>query len=182
MPLRAEKVWLTHITYTHHYWEHMCDQVLYCDLHFISRAELSDSEPDVDHANLALMAYRSIFGKEPPARSSANLPGISNFDFGSLGLFLLIAILAIPTGGMSILVGFLSLLALGLASALLSDLEFRRYRSGKAIQISKDDQSVVDGILGLDIANLGATSQPLIGQLEEQTGQDRERCRKNIEE
>lgn len=111
MPPLADKVWRTHLTYTRHYWDYMCADVIGQDVHYPRTTLRKTTSQDLDGAELSSEAYRKTFGYEPPAFLSGEVPKASSSSAWQGFLIFLVFGAALFSTGILFPHGFFILLA-----------------------------------------------------------------------
>ncbi len=63
----VDQVWHLHLTYTRHYWDHLCREILGWDLHHTPcGGGKGERERQVELYRQTLDSYRDLFGETPP--------------------------------------------------------------------------------------------------------------------
>lgn len=186
MPPLADKIWRTHITYTHHYWNYMCTEVIEHELHYRRTSELDAREPDVDHRELTEEAYFESFGEAPPAFLHAQFTEKASTQLSTYAPpALLIAVLACAayvTGGQGVIVVMGAAVLRTLIYSALANLQRPR-----AASIFLEDDPAADAAREENLAQLGAAMKnfaksDLLGELRKTTGWNVEKCELAFEE
>ncbi len=186
MPVQAERVWITHITYTRHYWDYMCGEVLGFDLHYRSPAELAEADGRPDYRGQMEAAYLETFGYRPPPGLDETIPELrSNFLLGlgyAVGFLAIVAPLMFATKGLAALLGFSAGVAGQMAAAMVGGWSCSRYRRSYQSGLPSTDENVWEALLAMSLPSLGSAVEPFGTILKKNTGWSDNKCEAAIYE
>ena len=186
MPTVAERVWITHITYTRHYWDYMCNEVLGFDLHYRSPAELAEVDGRTDYRGQIYAAYAKTFGSESPAIIDAPIPESRSGQWVAgvrfLSFFFLFWALLFVTNGAVIAVAFATV-GIGFGAFLLiGSWSCEKYRKPGRPGLSAENEGVWRALLYMPLATLGSAVEPFSVILKKNTGWTEYKCELAIDE